>query len=247
MDLTLDERWIATLQARSRSGEIHLDDVLQEMLLNKISGTYPGRVFSFVRDGSWLALPVHGGRENKKVIPLNHFELLVCKYLGPRRTKAARAAGMVNMIQSGKSGSKDEAFAEANGLCGELAYGIRQNLYPHDQLTIKARACSEDCGDYVEKVNETVLSTDIKTSHYPTGCLTLSPWKIGETFLQRVQMLGLMIGDCREGGDFRFAGYYPAKAAIKRKPGYLRGRDKPQLIFQQWELIPDLHSACKYL
>ena len=137
---------------------------------------------------------------------LNEREIKATEFLGPKRTKAARASGKVNMIQSALGGSDKEKFMEINGLQGELLYAKIFNLYPGEQLEIRPRDAKDDFGDIVHDG----LKIDIKSTEYHTGKLTLSHWKQAE----HIDALCLFTG---KNGTFTFRGFYWSKELTKKE------------------------------
>lgn len=175
------------------------------------------------------------------IITLNKFEIWTSCHVGPLRTKAARAANMTNMIQAALPGTEHEKFIESNGLAGELSYAKMKDIYPFEQFRIEARTVQEDEGDHTVDG----FALDIKTTEWPTGRLTLAPWKAHKGYLDQIQVLGLMVGDigtnprkmkCKVKGQYEWLGYLTAYDMVNREPRPLPGRQKPEYLADQTEL-----------
>jgi hypothetical protein len=176
-----NEEWLL-IQAHKRTGKS------AEELVALLNGYREQQKYPFDLFGSTLP----AGDD----VVLNETEMEICKLIGPKRTAAARAAGRVNMR---KADPEKEKFIEINGLCGELTYAKRHNLYPFGQFEVKARSVRDDDGDH--KHNGYVV--DVKITEYQTGALSYADWKKKDT----AHFLCLVTGDYRIGSRFVIRGY----------------------------------------
>jgi hypothetical protein len=192
------------------------------LLMCKVQNKYPFSIFNSIAiDYS-----------KTKIVKLSNIEVAICRFVGPLRTQAARQQNMTNMIQLAQSGTDSEAFAEINGLCGELVLGKYLNLYPYESLEISPRSIENDAGDYV--VNGTTI--DVKTTEYSYGRLTLANWKVQkkENYIAKVQLLCLVTGDYRQSSNFIVQGFYPSRLLVaKENLKNLPGRTNKQYIVEQ--------------
>lgn len=209
-------------------------------------GVYPYKAFDLKPWGEEIAPPVPA--KGYKV-QLCKFEIASCLMIGPKRTQAARKAGVKNMIQDGTPGSERERFIEQNGIAGELAFGKLFNVFPTSQISVAARKVKDDDGDFILDG----LTVDVKTTEYPSGKLTLAPWKNNDTFFDRVQVMTLMTGDIRDAesrrdaslprGQYVWHGFMSSRdLATGQRFKFLPGRDKQEYIARQDELTGTLEG-----
>lgn len=207
-------------------------------------GVYPYKAFD-LRPWSEEIQPLIPSKGFK--VQLSKFEIASCLMIGPKRTQAARKAGVTNMIQDGKPGSDRERFIEQNGIAGELAFGKLFNVFPASQVSVAARKVKDDDGDFILDG----LTVDVKTTEYATGKLTLASWKNNDTFFERVQVMTLMTGDIRDAdnrrdpnlprGQYVWHGFMSSRdLATGQRFKCLPGRDKREYIAHQDELTGTL-------
>jgi Family of unknown function (DUF5843) len=177
------------------------------------------------------------------VYSLNEREYSIAQTLGPKRTEASRAAGMTNMLQCDR---RKECFVEVNGLAVELLYGKMFNLFPSEQLEVKARKSIDDYGEY----SQCGRRIDTKATEYDNGRLTLGNWKAAAHVdllalftnfggnLDKSQFPWSYVWSPGHQGEFKFRGFYPAKALARpENMGNLPGIEKQQYIMEQGRLL----------
>lgn len=185
-----------------------------KLLQNKEEGTYPYWAFN--------TKPVEGNE-----VELSPVETIICRRVGPMRTKAARDNNLKNMRQVNQ---EKEEFIEINGLAGELCYAKKFNLYPKDQLIVESRKSKDDCGDFIH--NNCIV--DVKTTEYSTGRLTCASWKNKD----KVKVFCLFTGDYRKSWVYSFKGWMlSSDLCVAERFGVLPGRKRSQYIAEQKDLV----------
>ncbi len=210
---------LSDIEIRIVSTFANVTGIPADMLKKKLATNKEENVYPF-----WLfnSKPVEGN-----VVTLSPMEQVMCRHVGPMRTQAARENNLTNMRQVD---SEKEQFIEVNGLAAEVAYGKKFNLYPKDQLLVKARRAAEDAGDYLH--NDEVV--DVKVTEYATGRLTYSNWKKQDI----VKVCCLFTGDYRKSWDFTFRGWMRLDdLCVESRLGFLPGRSKQQYIAEQKDLV----------
>jgi hypothetical protein len=166
---------------------------------------------------------------------LNEIECRFVRWTAPQRTRAARAAGKVNMIQCAKSGSEKEKEKEIDGLEAELLYGKIFNLFPSEQIVVCPRNSCDDAGDYVHFSKR----VDVKQTRYATGRMTLASWKHS----LNIDLLSLFTG---QDGRYTFRGFC-TRGNLCREQNFQRlpGRESFQYILPQASLVELEEILCK--
>jgi hypothetical protein len=232
------EQEIVEQRANKYGQELSIQLVSDQLLKCKILGTYPYHVLS-----DDFSHPVRSySHKIKTKVSLNTFETSVIKFIGPKRTAAARKAGLQNYL---KADRRREGEMEINGIGGELAYGKQFNLYPSEVFSVRARSIKEDNGDFEHYGNRVDVKT---TEHIDIGHLTLALWKVPENkkeYWSKIHFLTLMTGNYYLAeAHYYFCGYLSSKDMCRNKRrGYLPNTDEAQYLAEQDELT---ETMCPY-